>query len=294
MATLKESLQSKVDTLGIGTIKHLHSYLSTSSLSSEDNASSAQVILKEPKIYKSIFCLDNLGIDKSIKSVVIEVKDSILRLYYLLDSSCLLFDFECNYQTLEILKELPTELIHYLRILCSKKGTLELIIKEDTLLLLFEDTFPSKMPMKERKEKEVDKYVLSTSLNEVDELDREVISFVSEVVELEVDSHIMKDNISLPIELNTITRDKEPIDYWGYIVSTSQGDFTVVYTSGIKSTLVICPTLASKSFVSKATNMELEYEVPDIDCSSNIEEDIQDLDDTADLVDSFILGEIDE
>ena len=96
MPTLKESLQSKVDTLDVGVISHL----STSPLVESmrpvfgDNTQVTQVILKEPKIYKSIFCLDNLGIDKSIKSVVIEVKDSVLRLYYLLDSSCFFIDFE--------------------------------------------------------------------------------------------------------------------------------------------------------------------------------------------------------
>lgn len=274
MATVLQQLQSKVDTLGVGTIGHLHDLFVTNT----GDGISAQVILKEPKIYKSIFCLDNLGIDRSLKSVVIEVKDSILRLYYLLDSSCFFIDFECNYQTLELIKELPIEIIHYLRILCSKKGTLELIVREDTLLIMFEDTFPSKMPMKERKEKEVDKYVLSIPLSEVNELDSEVISFVKEVVELEVDSRIIRETLILPIDLSTITLDKEPIDYWGSTVTNVHGDFTVVDTSGIKSTLVICPTLVSKNFEisnigeEEAVLEDNELLTLDDEVDSNIEE----------------------
>jgi len=249
MPTLKESLQSKVDTLQVGYITHLHTY-------SPDKlqAVAARSIWNDPRIYKPIFSLDNLGINKTLKSVVLEVRDSIARIYYILDSSCFFIDFECDYQTLELIKELPTEVIYYLRILCSKKGRLELIGREDNLYLLFEDTFPSKMSTKERKEKEVDKYVLSISLKEVNELDSSVIEFVKEVVELDVVSHIVKENLSLPIDLSTISINKEPIEYWGSLVSTPKGDFKIVDTSGINSTLVICPVEVSMRQSTTLTN----------------------------------------
>lgn len=290
MATVRESIQSKINTLGIGVVDHLHNI----SITNTTQEQSAQVILKEPKIYKSIFCLDNLGIDKSLKSIIVEVKDSVLRLYYLLDSSCFFIDFECNYQTLELVKELPIELIHYLRILCSKKGQVELAVREDILFILFEDTFPSKMPMKERKEKEVNKYVLSIPLKEISELDKEVVEFSYNLVYYGrgcKTTPIGQDIPNLPINLSTIIcpYHKEPIEYWGTTTYTDSGEFTVVDTSGLPISLVICPTLVSKNFeISNVTNIESGME---LDYSSNIEEDIQDLDDNVSLVDGFMLGE---
>jgi hypothetical protein len=236
MPTLKESLQSKIDTLEVGYITPLHTY-------SPDKlqAVSARSIWNDPRIYKSIFSLKGLGIEKTLKSVVIEVRDSIARVYYILDSSCFFIDFECDYQTLELVKELPTEVIHYLRILCSKKGRLELIVREDNLYLLFEDTFPSKMPAKEKKEKEVDKYVLSVPLREVVEQDKSITELVKEVAELEDTSPISYEDFNVPIDFSSITINKEPIEYWMSVVSTPKGDFKIVDTSGINSTLVVCP-----------------------------------------------------
>jgi len=240
MPTLKEQIQSKVDSLGVGYVTPVHTY-------SPDKLQTivARVIWNDPRIYKPIFCLKELGVDKTLKSVVLEVRDSIARIYYILDSSCFFIDFQCDYQILEVTKELPTEVIHYLRILCSKKGKLEIIAREDTIYLLFEDTFPSKMSTKERKEKEVDKYVLSIPLKEVDELDSSVIEFVKEVVEIQDTSPVSHENFDSPIDLSTITINKEPIEYWGSSVGTKDGDYTIVDTSGINSTLVICPVEVS-------------------------------------------------
>lgn len=237
MPTLKDQIQSKVDTLGVGGITHLHNTIPNET----PKSGTTRILWNDPRIYKPIFSLDKLGIEKSLKSVVLEVRDSIARLYYILDSSCFFIDFQCDYQTLELVKELFIEVIHYLRILSSKKGRLEVIVREDTLYLLFEDTFPSKMPAKERKEKEVDKYVLSIPFKEVDELDSSVIGFVKEIVQLENTSPISHENFYIPIDLSTITINKEPIEYWRSIVSTEKGDVTIVDTSGINATLVICP-----------------------------------------------------
>lgn len=300
MPTLKESLQSKVDTLGIGELAHLPDLLVTNI----GDGVAARSIWNDPRIYKPIFSLDKLGIDKSLKSVVMEVRDSVARVYYILDSSCFFVSFDCDYQTLDVIKELPTEVIHYLRILCSKKGKLEIIAREDNLYLLFEDTFPSKMPAKERKEKEVDKYVLSIPLKEVDELDNSIVEFVKKIVELEDTSPVSHENFNIPMNFSTITINKEPIEYWKSIVSTEKGDFTIVDTSGINATLVICPTLVSTQFWNKfgteevvpelnIKEVELDELIPDLDYSHNYEEDMQSLDDTADLVNSF-MGDFDE
>lgn len=300
MPTLKEQLQSKVDSLEVGVIFHLHdSYLFVTNTGDGISASS---IWNDPRIYKPIFSLDKLGIEKSLKSVVLEVRDSIARLYYILDSSCFFINFDCDYQTLELVKELPIEVIHYLRILCSKKGRLELIVREDNLYLLFEDTFPSKMPAKERKEKEVDKYVLSIPLKEVDELDAEIVKFVKNLVELDEISPISHENFEIPIDLSTVTINKEPIEYWKSVVSTEKGDFTIVDTSGINSTLVICPVEVSIRQTSNVTNevvpelnieeVELDELVSDLDYSHNYEEDMQSLDVAAELVNNF-MGDLD-
>jgi hypothetical protein len=305
-------------------------------------AVAARSIWNDPRIYKPIISLKELGIEKTLKSVVLEVRDSVARLYYILDSSCFFIDFQCDYQTLELVKELPTEVIHYLRILCSKKGRLELIVREDTLYLLFEDTFPSKMPAKERKEKEVDKYVLSVPLREVDSLDLAVTEFVKEVVELEDTSPISYEEFNLPVDFSSITINKEPIEYWMSVVSTPKGDFKIVDTSGINSTLVVCPVEVGRNalileflrldvedeknkdkvedLIDRIDNYkkfkgfsplkikkalreaqeeaakrmgwipekdgDIEYHYPDY--LDNYEEDIQDLNDAAELVDSFM------
>lgn len=299
MPTLKESLQSKVDNLGVGILVHLHDLFFTNT----GDGISARSIWNDPRIYKSIFCLKELGIDKTLKSVVLEVRDSIARIYYILDSDCFFINFQCDYQTLEIVKELPTEVIHYLRILCSKKGKLEIIVREDTLYLLFEDTFPSKMPAKERKEKEVDIYVLSVSFKEVVALDKGVIELVKELTERKDSRPILRENCSLPIYLSSITINKEPIEYWCSVVSTGNGDFTIVDTSGISSTLVICPvevsmrqSISPQKVISELTIRESEVDelIPDCDYSTNCEEDMEDLNDAAELVDSFLRGNEDE
>lgn len=331
MPTLRQQIQSKVDTLGVGYVTPIHTY-------SPDKLQTivARVIWNDPRIYKPIFCLKELGIEKSLKSVVLEVRDSIARMYYILDSSCFFIDFQCDYQTLEVTKELPNEVIHYLRILCSKKGKLEVIVREDTLYLLFEDTFPSKMSTKERKEKEVDKYVLSIPLKEVDELDTAVVVLINDITELKDTHPIVGKNLNLPIDLSTITINKEPIEYWGSSVSTKDGDFTIVDTSGINSTLVICPMekqmlydgtmtmeeveeLTIKELLEdkimpaaeKASKLKIKRAVEklkkeaalkagwipekdgdlfdlDPDYSSNYEEDMEDLNYAAGLVDSFM------
>lgn len=284
MATLKEQLQSKVGILGVGVLSHLHNLVVTNT----DEGISARSIWNDPRIYKPIFSLDKLGVEKSLKSVVLEVRDSITRIYYILDSSCFFIDFDCDYQTLEVTKELPIEVIYYLRILCSKKGRLELLIREDTLYLLFEDTFPSKMPAKERKEKEIDKYVLSVPLKEVDELDAAVIDFVKNLVQLEDTIPASHETFNSPIDLSAVTINKEPIEYWRSIVSTEKGAFTIVDTSGINSTLVICPVEVSirQSVVTEEAVPELNIKevgldelIPDLDYSSNYEEDMEELDD---------------
>lgn len=284
MPTLKEQLQTKVDALGIGNIQSSSSYLSTTE-SKPSTIGVAEVILNDPRIYKPIFSLDKLKVDKTIKSVVVEVKDSILRFYYILDSSCYFFDFQCNYQTLEAITELPVEVIHYLRILCSKKGRLYLIVRSEGLYILFYDTFPSKMPAKERKNKEIERYVLQVPLlnKEVDKLDLAVIEFVKEVVDIEDKTPISNKSITLPLDLSSITYNKEPLEYLTYSVPTKKGDLVVIDTSGICSTLVICPVLTSSRGKNDVSNLDIV--VQDInDDEYNLDtESLDDLEDSCEI-----------
>lgn len=237
MASVLESLTKKIELTTIGKVYPIESN------TTNDSTEVSIVNVEDPRYYKDIFKLDTLGIEKSLNSILVEVKDSILRLYYILDSSCFYIDFDCSYQTLEAIQELPVEAISYFRILFSKKAPLQIRVYSDTLYIDFEDS-------KEKREKVGKKYVLEVALKSICELDAQVVELVEKVVSLE-GYPIGKDIVRLSLNYDSIkTPTKEPVEYWGNKVHSDYGDFIVVDTSGLTTTTtVICPTLISTNYL---------------------------------------------
>ena len=236
MATVLESLAKKIEVTTIGKI-----YLVESSV--KDSTDVSVVKIEDPRHYKDIFKLDNLNIIRTLKSVLIEVKDSIFRLYYVLDSSCFYIEFDCSYQVLEGIQELPIEAISYFRILFSKKAPIEIKVYSGTLYIDFENS-------KEKGEKVGKKYTLELPLKSIDTLNFQVVELVEKVISLEGYS-IGKDIVGLPLNYDSIKtpNTKESVEYCGTNVHSDYGDFTIVDTFGLVTTTVICPTLISNNYL---------------------------------------------
>ena len=223
MASVLEQLTKKLEVLSEGRIYE-------ESLFEPENLIAIWT-LDDPKIYKPIFNLDNKGglaIEKSLKTSLLEVKDSLCTLYYILDSACLSLDFTCNYQLRETIKELPLSLISYMKILCSKKAPIKISIDENFIYIVFEDSIVKdkepkpKLKKGEKREKEVGKkYVLELPLSNPNNLDLAIIELFKEVWE----SNKEYDSVdsSLPIDLSNILYDKEPLQLTRYEVETNKG-----------------------------------------------------------------------
>lgn len=262
MSTVLKSLTKKIELSNIGEVYSV--------VCNYNNSTEASIVnVEDPRYYKDIFKLDTLGIEKSLKSCLIEVKDSILRLYYVLDSSCFYIDFDCSYQTLESIQELPVEAISYFRILFSKKSLLQIRVYSDILYIDFEDS-------KKKGEKVGKKYTLELPLRSICELDTQVVELVEKVVSLE-GYLIGKDIVGLPLNYESIKtpNTKEPIDYWGTTVRTEYGDFIVVDTSGLLTTTVICPALIGKNFTSEINDYKTIPKDADVDYEDDMEESVK-------------------
>lgn len=257
------------------------------SSSAKDSTDVSVVKIEDPRHYKDIFKLDTLCIEKSLKTVLLEVKDSILRLYYILDSSCFYIDFDCSYQVLEGIQELPVEAISYFRILFSKKAPIEIKVYSGTLYIDFENS-------KEKGEKVGKKYTLELPLKNIDTLNFQVVELVEEVISLEGYS-IGKDIVGLPLNYDSIKtpNTKEAVEYCGTTIRTDYGDFVVVDTSGLSTTTIICPTLIGKNFISETDNeYETKWLIPE-NADVTYEEDMKELRDLSAKLDTFI-GDNDE
>ena len=271
MASVLESLVKKIEVTTIGKIHPVEN-----SSAKDSTEVSVVVGIEDPRYYKDIFKLDTLGIEKSLKSVLLEVKDSILRLYYILDSSCFYIDFDCSYQVLEGIQELPVEAISYFRILFSKKAPIEIKVYSGTLYVDFEDSvvktkslmtlldltpnttvnelnqvIDTAQKKRQKKEKEIaKKYTLELPLKSIDDLNFQVVELVEKVVSLEGYS-IDKDIVRLPLNYDSIKtpNTKESVEYCGTKIHSDYGDFTIVDTFGLVTTTVICPTLVSNNYL---------------------------------------------
>ena len=275
-------------------------YLVESS-SAKDSTDVSVVKIEDPRHYKDIFKLDTLGIEKSLKTVLLEVKDSILRLYYVLDSSCFYIDFDCSYQVLEGIQELPVEAISYFRILFSKKAPIEIKVYSGNLYIDFEDSVVKIKSLKtlleeapdttvnelnqiidtaqkkgQKKEKEIaKKYTLELPLKSINDLNFQVVELVEKVVSLEGYS-VGKDIVGLPLNYDSIKtpNTKESVEYCGTTIRTDYGDFVVVCTSGLVTTTIICPSLIGKKTDNEYETKWLIPEDADVDYEENTEERI--------------------
>jgi len=256
MASVLESITKKIEELGVGQVTEYQ-------LGNETTDYSV-VELLDPRDYKEYLRLDDLGIAKSIKSCVIEVKDSECKIYYLLDSSLISITLSCKWQPLEVIKELPIAAIAYFRILSAKKASIELNIYEDKIHIIFEDTIPKttkeivesvletiedieKPKKRQKKEKPVaKKYSLEIPLSDTRELDKNVLDFVNV---LDIDSNYeFVEAFELPISVKDYDS-----QYNVYTVtSTTYGDFKSVNVncnSGLVIGVIECPVLISKNFL---------------------------------------------
>jgi len=185
----------------------------------------------DPKPYKDFFILEDIGIQKTLKSLLIETKDSLCSVYYILDSSILRLSLEMDYQCIDILKELPLSFIFYLRILCSKKASIQLDIEEDKILIHFEDTIVKdtkkpkiKLKKGEKREKEIGKlYTLELPLKEVDVLDKRVIEYIEDFPTY-ID---VAERFSTSINLDSF--DNVDLSFFYNVLSTDKGDFKIVH-----------------------------------------------------------------
>lgn len=263
MASVLESLTKKIELATIGKVYSVESNITN------DSTEASVVDVEDPRYYKDIFKLDTLGIEKNLKSCLIEVKDSIFRLYYILDSSCFYIDFDCSYQVLETIQELPIEAISYFRILFSKKAPLQVVVCSNVLYVTFENS-------KEKGEKVGKKYTLELPLKSICDLDAQVIGLVEKVISLE-GYPVGKDIVGLPLNYDSIKtpNTKESVEYWGVKIPSDYGEFIVVDTSGLNTTTVICPTLIGNSYL-KEEVLSTSFSTKTIDEVSNLipEDDI--------------------
>lgn len=285
MATVLETLTKKIELLGEGKIYE-------ESLFEPENLI-AIWSLEDPRVYKPVFNLDNkggLGIEKTLKSFLFEVKDSLCTLYYILDSACLSLDFSCNYQLREMIREVPLSLITYLRVLCGKKAPIEVSLDDNFIYIVFEDSIVKgdkqsvepkpKLKKGEKREKEVGKkYVLELPLpiHNTDSLDLAVIELVKN---LDIEQQ--------PSEEYELSVDVSTLKY-----SDGSGDLKIVYVEGLPVQLVQCPMEIAKYYQENGVDFPIqrmyEYE-GDFDYT----EDFQELNEIADKIDQFMIGEEDD
>lgn len=275
MSSVLDQITKKIELLGEGKTYEEHLF--------EPENLLGVIKLEDPRIYKQLFNLDNKGglaIEKTLKNLLLEVKDSLCTFYYVLDSSCMSIDFTCTYQTLDTIKEVHISLISYLRILCSKKALIEININDSFIYIVFEDSIvkdntpKTKLKKGEKREKEIGKkYVLELSLSRPYSLDLAVIELFKEI--LDSDKKEVIEDTPLPIKLNNILYNKEPLQLYRYEVETNKNKFSYIVTDGLSFNIVICPTEVAKYYEKENTEAN-EYIVPD-DAYIDYDEDVQKL-----------------
>ena len=299
MASVLESLTKKLEVLGEGKIYE-------ESLFESENLIAVWT-LDNPRVYKPIFNLDNkggLGIEKTLKSFLFEVKDSLCTIYYILDSACLSLDFSCKYQLRETIREVPLSLITYLRVLCSKKAPIEISIDDNFIYIVFEDSIVKgdrqsvepkpKLKKGEKREKEVGKkYVLELPFITLDPFHLAVLDLHQKIVESERQEI---DTLISPIDLSNISYEKEPLEICKYEVDYSfEGSkCKLITTNPLLLNLSISPLEVGRDNIENEANKYAEkYIIPE-DADVDYEEDMQHLNDVADMIDAFMIGEEDD
>lgn len=289
MASVLDQLTKKIEANGVGKIHE--------GVIQPTKFPKAKVIIEDPRLYKFFFNLDNKGglaIEKSNKSFLVELKESLCNLYYITDESCLSISFNCVYQSIEDIKELPLSLIDYLRILCSKKAPLDISINENFFYITFEDSIVKdkekivtpkpKAKKGEKKEKEIGKkYTLEFSLTDISTLNLAVIDLVSRVITTNTKILVEDNFLPLPIDLSN---GKEFLEISEYEVEIDEGKLRYVSTNNLLLNLVVCPVEVANNFLKKNEDFSSFQECDDI----SYEEDYSELNEK---IDTFI-GDNDE
>lgn len=287
MATVLEQVQKKLELLG-GSISE---YVEKASCDIEENT----LWISNPKDYKDFFILEDIGINKTLKSVVIETENGFCTIYYILDSGVLRLSLEMSFQPVHMVKEVSISLIGYLRILCSKKAPIKISILEDKILVHFEDTVVKdkeapkiKLKRGEKKELLVGKqYTLELPLIEADVVDKQVLDYIAD----KTGNVYGKLAEKFPIAVNLDSFDKAenelPLIY--YEVTNEKGSFRVVYGADSGVWYVECPTEVARNLPSENGIGSLQV----LECSDEVlyTEDLQGLNEIADRIDKFMIGE---
>jgi len=298
MASVLEQIEKKRETLG-GLVYEYQKL-------DEDNS----LTISNPKDYKDFFILEDIGIQKTLKSVLIEAKDSLCTIYYILDSSLLRLTLEMDYQSENLLKELPLSFIVYLRVLCSKKASIRLTIQEDKIFIHFEDTIVKdkekpkvKLKRGEKREAEIGKlYILELPLREVETLDKQVIDYLEDFF---IYGSLQDNKFPISVNLDSFddTEIELPLVY--STISSDKGDFKSVYGGRLNIWYIELPVeislinsklievVSSREILSEEENLEDIYEVEDI--GEEIHEKwVDNIANTVSLVDNFLIGDVEE
>ena len=305
MATVLETLTKKIELLGDGKIYEEHLFESENLI--------AVWTLDDPKVYKPIFNLDNkggLGIEKTLNSLLFEVRDSLCTLYYMLDSACLSLDFSCKYQLRETVREVPLCLITYLRVLCSKKAPIEISIDDNFIYIVFEDSITKaekqsvepkpKLKKREKREKQIGKkYVLELPLpiHNTDSLDLAVIDLVKN---LDVGEQQPSEPFELSVDVSTLKySDGSGLVKLHYTkIPNSHGDLKTVYVEGLPVQLVQCPMEIAKHYEKEGVIYTSLFEANEYAekylIAEDVDVDYEEDNNIADIIDAFMIGEEDD
>lgn len=278
MASVLETLTKKLEVLGEGRIYEEHLY--------EPEKLLAVIELEDPRIYKPLFNLDNKGglaIEKTLKTLLVEVKNSECIFYYLLDSACLSLTLTCKYQLGETIREVPLSLISYLRVLCSKKAPIEISLEDDFIYIVFEDSIPKdttpkpKLKKGEKREKEIGKkYVLELPLINPETFNLQIGDIHKKIVDSDREEI---DNIISPIDLSSISYEKQPLEVYKYEVEYAfKGNkCKLIVTNELSINLSICPMEVGRDNTEEVEDIKIyEFEDDTDESSEDIGEETDD------------------
>jgi len=286
MASVLEQLEKKRETLS-GLVYEYQE-------SDENNI----LTISNPKDYKDFFILEDIGIQKTLKSVLIETKDSLCTIYYILDSSLLRLALEMDYQSENLLKELPLSFITYLRVLCSKKAPIRLAIQEDKVLIHFEDTIIKdkekpkiKLKRGEKREVEIGKlYTLELSLREVSILDKQVVDYLED---FPIYGSLQDDKFSIAVNLDSFDNTDIELPLVYSTISDDKGDFKSIFGGKLNIWYIELPVETSliNSKLMEVVSVK-ESSLEDIGEELH-QEFVDNISNTVSSVDNFLIGDMD-
>lgn len=294
MPSVLEQVQKKLELLGGSVYEYTEKSKEDEYFDIDENS----LWITNPKEHKDFFILENIGINKTLKSVVIETENGFCTIYYILDSGVLRLTLGMSFQPIDMVKEVPVSLIGYLRILCSKKASIKINLLEDKILVHFEDTVVKdkeapkvKLKKGEKREAPIGKrYTLELPLIEADVLDKQVLDYIRDKTGNVYGKLSKKFPIGVNLDAFDKTENEYPLIY--YEVTNEKGNFKVAYGVEPSVWYIECPTeiarnLPNESGIELSRLIEYEGEF-------DYKEDFEGLNEITDRIDKFMIGEEDD